>query len=66
MFIHDNMLKHGCVDDLVVTDDAGKLTYVREVQPDPRELQAGTSSRGSVSTAAGVLLKKVSSLVRKG
>jgi FkbM family methyltransferase len=66
MFIQDNMLKHGCVDDLVVTDDAGKLTYVREVQPDPRELQAGTSLRGSVLTAAGALLKKVSSLVRKG
>jgi FkbM family methyltransferase len=66
MFIQDNMLKHGCVDDLVVTDDAGKLTYVREVQPDPRELQAGTSLRRSVSSAAAALLKKVTSLVRKG
>jgi hypothetical protein len=66
MFIQDNMLKHGCVDDLVVTDDAGKLTYVRKVQPDPRELTAETSLRQSVSMAAGALLKKVSSLTRKG
>jgi FkbM family methyltransferase len=65
MFILDNMLKHGCVDDLVVTDDAGKLIYVREVQPDPRELQAATSSLGSLSSAAGALLKKVSSLARR-
>ena len=65
MFIQDNMLTHRCVDDLVVTDDAAKLTYVREVQPDPRELKAGTSLRGSISGAAGALLKKVSSLARK-
>jgi hypothetical protein len=66
MFIQDNMLKHGCVDDLVVTDDAGRLTHVREVRPDPRELQAKTASRGLVSSAAGALLKRVSSLARKG
>src|SRR5947209_719394 len=65
MFIQDNMLMHRCVDDLVVTDDAGKLTYVRDVQPDPRELKAETSLRGSISSAAGALLKKVSSLARK-
>jgi hypothetical protein len=66
MFIQNNMLKHGCVDDLVVTDDAGKLTYVREVQPDPRELKVETSLRQSVSSAAGALLKRVLSLARKG
>jgi FkbM family methyltransferase len=65
MFIQDNMLKHGCVDDLVVTDDAEKLTYVREVQPDPRELQATTPSRGSLSRTAQALLKKLSSMARK-
>ena len=65
MFIQDSMLKHGCVDDLVVTDDAGKLRFVREVQPDPRELKVETSLRQSVSGAAQALLKKVSSLARK-
>jgi hypothetical protein len=65
MFIQDNMLMHRCVDDLVVTDDAAKLTYVRDVQPDPREPKAETSLRRSISSAAEALLKKVSWLARK-
>jgi FkbM family methyltransferase len=59
-FIRENMLKNGCVDDLVITDDASRLNYVREVKDDLKQAADEPSLLSSISNAARALLKKAS------
>jgi FkbM family methyltransferase len=60
----DNLMKRGCVDDLVATDDVSKLNPVRDIQVSAPG--AESSRRSSVFNEAGALLKKVGSLMGKG
>jgi FkbM family methyltransferase len=60
----NNLLKHGCVDDLVVTDDISRLSPVRDIQLG--EQKAVASRRSSVFPAAEALFKKISRWTRKG
>ena len=59
----DNLIKHGCVDDLVVTDDASKLNLARNIEVGAKK--AENLRRSSMFSGVEALLKKVSLLTRK-
>jgi hypothetical protein len=60
----DNLMKYGCVDDLVVTDDVSRLNPVRVVRVSAPK--AESSWRPSVLNGAGTLLNKMSPGKRSG
>jgi FkbM family methyltransferase len=65
--MHDNMLKNGCVDDLVITDDPSRLAYsdsflnnkkLQDSQPENAERKHKMSLRFSALASSKALLKK--------